>query len=90
VNNGAHESVGGQPTVGMKIDFPAIAKACGYKTAVRVQTIAEIDSALKDARNTDGPTFIEVFVKTGHRADIGRPTKTPLENKSSLMQYLDT
>lgn len=31
-NNGAHDSVGGQPTVGLDIDIPEIAKACGYKT----------------------------------------------------------
>lgn len=29
-NNAAHDSVGGQPTVGGAIDLPAIAAACGY------------------------------------------------------------
>lgn len=88
VNNGAHESVGGQPTVGMKVDFPAIATACGYASAVRVSTESEIDLALAAAREVDGPAFIEIFVKTGHRADIGRPTSTPKQNKQDLMDFL--
>ena len=29
-NNAAHDSVGGQPTVGGRIDLPSIAAACGY------------------------------------------------------------
>ena len=88
VNNGAHESVGGQPTVGMKIDFPVIAQACGYASAIRVKTESELDAALIAARKTNGPAFIEVFVKTGHRSDIGRPTTTPVENKDALMAFL--
>lgn len=88
VNNGAHESVGGQPTVGLDIDFPAIAKASGYAHAVRVTTAAEIKSEIENARTVDGPVFIEVVVKTGHRADIGRPTTTPAENKAALMAFL--
>ena len=33
LNNAAHDSVGGQPTVGAEIDLEAIAKACGYNSA---------------------------------------------------------
>ena len=35
LNNGAHESVGGQPSAGYKIDFTKIAEACGYETVQR-------------------------------------------------------
>ena len=34
-NNGAHDSVGGQPTVGLKINIPAVAEAVGYKKAFK-------------------------------------------------------
>lgn len=88
VNNGAHESVGGQPTVGMQVNFPDIARACGYASAVRVKTAVEIQAALETARNVRGPAFIEILVKTGHRADIGRPTTTPVQNKTALMAFL--
>lgn len=89
VNNGAHESVGGQPTVGFAIDLPAIATGCGYVSAERVRDDkGSVAAAMERARKTNGPAFIEVQVKTGHRADIGRPTKTPKENKTALMEFL--
>jgi len=88
VNNGAHESVGGQPTVGHDVDFPAIASACGYAHAVRVKTADQLEAELTNSKTTDGPVFIEVVVKTGHRADIGRPTTTPAQNKEALMAFL--
>ena len=31
INNGAHETVGGMPTVAANIDWVALAQACGYK-----------------------------------------------------------
>lgn len=33
LNNAAHDSVGGQPTVGGLIDLTAVAEACGYNTS---------------------------------------------------------
>jgi phosphonopyruvate decarboxylase len=85
-NNGAHDSVGGQPTVGLKIDFPAIAKAVGYKRIMSVDNKADLEKQLSTIG--DGPAFIEVKVKKGNRKDLGRPTTTPIENKEALMNFL--
>lgn len=86
LNNGAHDSVGGQPTVGQKVDIPAIARACGYTEAVSVKSGSELRSVLgKKAR---GPIFIEVKVRKGSRKDLGRPKSTPVENKEALMETL--
>ena len=41
VNNAAHDSVGGQPTVGFDVDFRAIAKACGYKEVYLAESVEE-------------------------------------------------
>lgn len=87
-NNGVHGSVGGQPTVGFDIDMPTIATACGYATAQRVTTKADLQAAIAAARATDGVTFIEVQVRPGNRADIGRPTSTPAQNKIAMMKFL--
>ena len=84
-NNGAHDSVGGQPTVGLKIDLPAIAKAVGYKTVISVSTKEELE---KELSNLEGSTFVEVKVKKGNRKDLGRPTTTPIQNKEALMDFL--
>lgn len=91
-NNGAHDSVGGQPTVGLNIDLPAIAKAVGYKTAMSVDNKDDLDKALASITNNlspiSSPIFLEVRVKKGNRKDLGRPTTTPVQNKEALMNFL--
>lgn len=88
-NNGAHESVGGQPTLGFQLDIPAIAKACGYRNAFSVSTCDEIVRALQDFQQTEGPVLLEIRVKIDSREDLGRPTTTPVENKKSFMDFLN-
>lgn len=88
LNNGAHESVGGQPTVGFDIDLPAIAIASGYKSATRVTKKDDIPNIVKAAQQEQGPSFIEIQVKPGHRSDLGRPTSTPAQNKQAMMKFL--
>ena len=89
-NNGAHDSVGGQPTVGLKIDLPAVAKAVGYAAAFSVSTKEELNSQLSmlNSQLKAGPVLLEIKVKKGNRKDLGRPTTTPRENKQALMQFL--
>ena len=86
-NNGAHDSVGGQPTVGLKIDFPAVAKAVGYKKTITVYNKADLLAVLQNIGK--GPVFIEIKVKKGNRKDLGRPTTTPIQNKEALMAFIN-
>ena len=87
-NNGAHDSVGGQPTVGLKIDLPAIAKAVGYKATYTFDNKADLNVILSEAKNLEGPVLVEIKVKKGNRKDLGRPTTTPIQNKEALMAFL--
>ena len=87
-NNGAHDSVGGQPTVGLKIDLPAVAKAVGYKAIYSVETKEYLAELLNKVNALEGPILLEVRVKKGNRKDIGRPTTTPIQNKEALMNFL--
>ena len=87
-NNGAHDSVGGQPTVGLKIDMPAVAKAVGYKAEYSVDNKEALNAILKNVNSFEGPTLIEIKVKKGNRKDLGRPTTTPIQNKEALMTFL--
>ncbi|MDE6753267.1 MAG: phosphonopyruvate decarboxylase [Muribaculaceae bacterium] len=87
-NNGAHESVGGQPTLGLDIDIPAIATACGYKSAVAVSTVEEIHTIIDRAITMDGPTLIEIKVGINSRENLGRPKSSPIENKEALMDFI--
>lgn len=91
-NNGAHDSVGGQPTVGLKIDLPAVAKAVGYKAAISVSSKEELEKELSTLNSQlstlGGPILLEILVKKGNRRDLGRPTTTPIQNKEALMNFL--
>ena len=89
INNGAHETVGGMPTVADKIDLVAIAKACGYPNAVSVDSFAALDEALEAAKNRGELSLIEVKCSIGARGDLGRPTTTAIENKENFMRYLN-
>lgn len=88
INNGAHETVGGMPTVVEQIDLVAIAKACGYPNAVSVDTFEKLNEALQTAKSVDELTLIEVKSSIGARDDLGRPTTTAIENKQHFMEHL--
>lgn len=88
INNSAHETVGGMPTVAQKLDFIQIAKGCGYKNAVSVDNFEDLDSALENAKNLKELSFIEVKCSIGARDDLGRPTTTAKENKENFVKYL--
>lgn len=90
INNGAHESVGGMPTVANRIDFVAIAKACGYPNAVCVDSFEDLDRELNRAKCSNELSLIEVKCSIGARHDLGRPTTTTLENKQNFMRYLSS
>lgn len=90
INNGAHETVGGMPTVAGGIDFVAIAKACGYPNAVSVDNFDDLDKELENAKGRNELSLIEVKCSIGAREDLGRPTTTALENKRNFMDYLKT
>jgi phosphonopyruvate decarboxylase len=87
-NNGAHDSVGGQPTVGLKINLPAIAMAVGYKATISIDNQNELKQYLSQLAKQEGPVLLEIKVKKGNRKDLGRPTTTPQENKNALMEFL--
>ena len=89
LNNEAHESVGGLPTVAGALDLPAIARACGYPGAVSVDSPEALDDALEAAKAANLLTFIEVRCALGARDDLGRPTTTPQENKAAFMAALE-
>lgn len=88
LNNAAHESVGGQPTVAGSIDVGAIALASGYVAYYRCDSPDSLADVWRDASAANtGPALVEVRVKSGARADLGRPTSTPRQNKLAFMQH---
>lgn len=60
INNGAHETVGGMPTVADRVNMVKIAEGCGYESAVSVDSFDALDAALKAAKKRGELSFIEV------------------------------
>lgn len=90
INNGAHETVGGMPTVAENMDVVSIAKACGYPNAVSVDTYEKLDMELEAAKERDELSLIEVKCSISSRRNLGRPNITALENKKLFVDYINT
>lgn len=88
LNNGAHDSVGGQPTCAFAIDLAGVARACGYQNVFVAAEPQEIDQAFAYLLAQKGPSFLEIRVNKGARADLGRPRSSPAENREALMKGL--
>ena len=91
LNNGCHDSVGGQASRGFEIDFPELARAMGYPKIARAKTVVEIDAFIDSLVAPDSfPAFLEIQVRRGSRPDLGRPTLSPAEMKIRLMRELSS
>ena len=88
INNGAHETVGGMPTVASDIDLCKIAEGCGYDNVMCASNVEELDKVLEIAKKSEELCFIEVKSAIGAREDLGRPTTTAVENKEGFMKFL--
>ncbi len=88
INNEAHETVGGMPTVANNIDFTKIAEACGYPYAVCVESYEELDRELQKCKELEQLCCLEIKCALGARDDLGRPTTTAIQNKENFMEYL--
>jgi phosphonopyruvate decarboxylase len=88
LNNAAHESVGGQPTVGDRVDFAAIAKGSGYEAYFLAEDNSSLERCWQQLGATEGPVLLEVKIRNGSRTDLGRPTSTPEQNKQAFMAHI--
>ena len=88
LNNSAHETVGGMPTVAGQMNLPQVALGCGYPHAECVRDAEALDASLARAMARRELTLIEVRCAIGSRPDLGRPTTTAMENKQALMGKL--
>jgi phosphonopyruvate decarboxylase len=87
LDNGAHDSTGGQATVSARISFAGVAAACGYAAALETEEVEHI-AAWLDAPALAGPRFACLLTRTGSPADLPRPSVTPIEVKQRLMRHI--
>ena len=88
INNAAHETVGGMPVCEGALDVSAVAMAVGYPHVFRAEDGPSLDTALMSAKACGGLALVEVMCAVGARADLGRPTTTPRQNRDALMNFL--
>ncbi len=89
LNNGCHDSVGGQPSIAGQLNLAQIAAACGFQRVKRITEQQEIGGAVASAVDGIENGFIEIVCRAGHRGNLGRPKTSPLENKQQLYGFLD-
>lgn len=85
LDNGVHESTGGQSTVSRAISFAGVARACGYRQADEGLGPADLDRFLQGAR---GPALLQLKTRCGVPDDLPRPDVTPRQVKQRLMRHL--
>lgn len=88
INNAAHETVGGMPVCEGALDVSAMAQAAGYPTILRADSPQTLADALKSAQGCGQLSLVEVMCANGARADLGRPTTTPQQNRDALMTFI--
>lgn len=88
MNNYVHESVGGQETAIDAIDVQGIVSSTNYKNIIGIDTSDELSKNIADFLKNSGPGFLEIKLKPGSRADLGRPTIKPIDNKRNLIKFL--
>jgi phosphonopyruvate decarboxylase len=87
LDNGVHDSTGGQATVSPRVSFAEIAAACGYASSLETSDLARISSWLTE-RPVDGARFARLFIRSGTPGDLPRPSVTPVEVKTRLMRHI--
>lgn len=91
LDNGVHDSTGGQATVSSHVSFAAIAAACGYESAIEGDDLAVVDTLLEQPRHGDaigGPRFARLTIRRGTAEGLPRPTITPADVKARLMRHI--
>jgi phosphonopyruvate decarboxylase len=89
-NNGSHESVGGQPTIGLEINMTSIALGFKYKEVFQASSLEDINSLMPRIKSMDGPVLLEIQIASSSRPDLGRPTIAPKDNKLDFMRFLES
>ncbi|MGB6449589.1 MAG: phosphonopyruvate decarboxylase [Steroidobacteraceae bacterium] len=87
LDNGVHDSTGGQATVSRNTSFADIAAACGYASALETDDLGQLAVWL-DAPPLDGPRFARLLIRPGTPHDLPRPSIAPADVGRRLMQHL--
>lgn len=88
LDNGVHDSTGGQATVSPVVDFAGVALACGYRRAFVCDSEAGFAAALAQALTDDGPVLVHARIAPGSLEKLGRPTIAPHEVAQRFRRFI--
>jgi phosphonopyruvate decarboxylase len=88
LDNGVHDSTGGQPTVSASVDFAAVAAACGYASATMANSVPGFLAGVKHGLTAPGPHLIHLRIAPGSLEKLGRPTVKPPEVARRFKAFL--
>jgi phosphonopyruvate decarboxylase len=88
LDNGRHDSTGGQRTVSDRTSFPEVAIACGYRRAVSCHSLSDLAWAMTTASESPGPHLVHVCIQPGSISNLGRPTLHPSEVARRFRAFL--
>lgn len=86
LDNGVHDSTGGQATVSAQVSFAGIAAACGYASALETDDVERIGTWLQSPP-LGGPQFARLLTRAGTPEGLPRPSISPVDVKTRLMQH---
>jgi phosphonopyruvate decarboxylase len=86
LDNGVHDSTGGQATVSRLVEFAQIAAACGYAAALEARQVADIVEWLGEPL-LEGPRFARLQIGGTTPRDLPRPNLGPVEVGRRFMQH---
>jgi phosphonopyruvate decarboxylase len=84
LDNGVHESTGGQATVSACVDFPSVAVACGYRSIHQFRDHPDLTGFLTEK----APAFMYIKMARGVPEGLPRPTIKPAEVARRLMAHI--
>ena len=88
LDNGVHDSTGGQATMSPHVNFAQVAVACGYRSGILCDSQYEFETALKTAQESQGPTLIHAKIAPGSLHNLGRPTVKPKDVARRFQAFL--
>jgi phosphonopyruvate decarboxylase len=88
LDNGVHDSTGGQMTVSATVDFARVALACGYGAAFSCDSLEGFANGLRAAFVREGPSLIHLRILPGSIKDVGRPSVAPRDVARRFKAFL--
>ena len=88
LNNGTHESVGGQPIAAKIESFDSLAKSLNYESGCLLHSAEELMDYFENIDQVDKPCLVEVLINSESRSDLSRPSHSPIQNKDLFRSFL--